>query len=509
MDISKKESINNYKENRIKKIYNNYEIKLISKKNSINISIKQNNEIYESLFDLEYLYSFQLFISKITIQQIIEIISSLIDQKKIKIERNDNSLKFILISNNCPNVKLILKKNNKISNKIIEKLIVEFENIKNENKKLKECYEQLNKRMKIIEKENVELKNEKIKKEKIKIKKDNINNKNINEDKINDIDKRIKKLEEFIFEKNKNNIQLSKYNLNNIYSIVSHEDCVNSISIFPSGNIVSVSGDKSIIIYDMNIKILQKIQNAHDKAISYVEVKDENNFISCSDDNNIKLWIKKENIFMINKIIKNAHEEPIKKVIYRLNEDLISCSYDNTIKIWKNNNNNVYECMVTLIHFEHINSILFLEDKKLLISSGVDGTKFWDLSKDNYNEIYCIIHFENTLCGWHNALCRIDDDNIIIGGKNDGIMKIISISKKEIIKEINNSFKCWGIYVIEDKGIFLVGGKSKDIKIYRRDNYECVQIIKDAHNDEINGFIELNDCSIASYSDDKAIKIWK
>ncbi len=69
-------------------------------------------------------------------------------------------------------------------------------------------------------------------------------------------------------------------------------------------------------------------------------------------------------------------------------------------------------------------------------------------------------------------------------------MKIISISKKEIIKEINNTFQCWGIYLIEDKGIFLIGGVSKDIKIYRNDSYGCIQTIKDAHNNDIIGFIE-------------------
>ena len=88
-------------------------------------------------------------------------------------------------------------------------------------------------------------------------------------------------------------------------------------------------------------------------------------------------------------------------------------------------------------------------------------------------------------------------------------MKIISISKNEIIKEINNTFLCWGIYLIEDKGIFLVGGVSKDIRIYRNDNYECIQTIKDAHNENINGFIELKDGTIASFSEDKTIKKWK
>ena len=49
---------------------------------------------------------------------------------------------------------------------------------------------------------------------------------------------------------------------------------------------------------------------------------------------------------------------------------------------------------------------------------------------------------------------------------------------------------------------------SNDIRIYRNDNYECIQEIKDAHNDTINGFIELKDGSIASFSNDETIKIW-
>ena len=44
-------------------------------------------------------------------------------------------------------------------------------------------------------------------------------------------------------------------------------------------------------------------------------------------------------------------------------------------------------------------------------------------------------------------------------------IKIISIKEKKIIKKINNEFICWGICIIEDKGIFLIGGESKEIKI--------------------------------------------
>ena len=67
----------------------------------------------------------------------------------------------------------------------------------------------------------------------------------------------------------------------------------------------------------------------------------------------------------------------------------------------------------------------------------------------------------------------------------NGKLKLISISKKEIIKEIDNLCTCFSIIVIEDKGLFLVGGK-KDIKIYRNDNQECIQKIKNIPLSSIN-----------------------
>ena len=43
--------------------------------------------------------------------------------------------------------------------------------------------------------------------------------------------------------------------------------------------------------------------------------------------------------------------------------------------------------------------------------------------------------------------------------------------------------------------------------IHRNDNYECIKIIKDAHDDDINGFIESKYGKIISYSN-RIIKFW-
>ena len=75
---------------------------------------------------------------------------------------------------------------------------------------------------------------------------------------------------------------------------------------FPSGNIIATF-DKYIIIYDIDFKEIQKIENAHEDLIHYVDIKDENNFVTCSDDLNIKTWVKINGKYQINKIIKKAH----------------------------------------------------------------------------------------------------------------------------------------------------------------------------------------------------------
>ena len=162
---------------------------------------------------------------------------------------------------NHSNVVLNLQKKNIISNEMIEKLLKELENIKKENKELKDSIGKLNKRIEKLEKNN----------------------------KVKEIENRIEKLEGFHYIKqDKYKIELKSFNLKNINSIHSHNSYVTSVSTFPSGNIISASADKSIIIYDIHFNILQNIQNAHDDWINYVEIKDENNFITCSDDKSIK-----------------------------------------------------------------------------------------------------------------------------------------------------------------------------------------------------------------------------
>ena len=287
--------------------------------------------------------------------------------------------------------------------------------------------------------------------------------------------------------------------LKEIQSIKSHDSIINCVSIFPSGKIISASSDKSIIIYNEIVQVIQKIPSAHRGNIFYIDIKDEYNFMSCSLDKTIKMWIKKNQNFELNKSIDNCHNSMIRKVIYCPNNKIISCSWDKTIKIWDENN---CQNIKTLEQSQKINGILILKEENILVSSGDNGTIFYDL-----NDFKKIKNFDGASCDYHYALCKLNQNNIIVGGRDDMIIKVISISEKKVIKELKNDFVCWEILSIEKKGIFLVGGKNNNIKIFDK-NYNCIQVIENAHTKHIKGFIELKNEQIASFSHDGCIKVW-
>ena len=87
----------------------------------------------------------------------------------------------------------------------------------------------------------------------------------------------------------------------------------------------------------------------------YIEIENENNFITCSDDRSIRFWSKKNNIYSLKETIIEAHKSGILKIKYIKNKKyLISCSEDETIKIWeKKNMNNKHECVLIIqFHWE-------------------------------------------------------------------------------------------------------------------------------------------------------------
>ena len=173
---------------------------------------------------------------------------------------------------------------------------------------------------------------------------------------------------------------------------------------------------------------------------------------------------------------------------------------------------NCFENIKTLTHSDYIGSLLYLEDKNILISSGGDGTKFWNLKKNetDFNNINLSKSFQGTDCDLYGQLCRLNEDIIIVKGDNTPLLKLISISKKEIIKEIDNEFSCWGILVIVKKGIFLTCGRDVHIKVYNIGNYQCLFTLKNAIDKKyfMKGITQISDKEIVAYNDDGFIRVF-
>ena len=280
-------------------------------------------------------------------------------------------------------------------------------------------------------------------------------------------------------------------------------DAVNTIMTTSSNIIISVSNDKSIMLFDYNYRIIQKIENAHDGIIFDISLKDDNNFATCSQDKSIKTWRKSLNDkYLIDKVLNNIHENDIHKIEYLKDDTIISGSKDMKIKIW-NLINNEYKCTLVLNNNIPIYSLLYSPKENILISAGTMFTRIWDTS----NLINPLISQIDVVCHGKNALQKLDDNRVVFGGRFE--IKIISIKEKQVSKKIKSAFLVWAICVIENKQLFICGEVSNDLEIFSSINYENLGLIKNCHNGNLRGISLLNNGKIITGSEDKKTKIWK
>ena len=293
---------------------------------------------------------------------------------------------------------------------------------------------------------------------------------------------------------------------------------------FPSGKKLNIIAtfDKYIIFYDIDFKEKQKIGNAHEQLIHYVDIKDENNFVTCSDDLNIKTWIKINGKYQLNKVIKRAHSNFMNKVKYYKNKQLISCGYDGSIKIWEENENGyqiitIWKSKYFGINVEEwgdeymndvnkIRKLYLVKDKNRFIFFKDKAIYILNLKTFKYIKAYCGIGYLNI-----NEMKRISKNLFAIdyafAWDNTGRIVVLSLFEDRIIKDMKTPFRCYGMLSLIDKKLLLIGGEN-DIMIVRTTNFECIKIIKDAHFKLISRIKLLKNGLITSISIDHILKLW-
>ena len=514
-----------------------------------NINIKKDIQEIKKKFN-ESEFDFKLNESIYNLKESINIKLSNItkyNEKIYNIELNNKHINEMIekLKNEITKTKDIKNSNDKINNTELNNIIKEIiENIKILNDKInntelniKEIIEDIKNlnniinntefNIKEIKEENKNL-NDKINNTELNIKEIKEDIKNLNE-KINNIDLNIKEIKEEnknlndIINIQSNNITDNKEIIDNLQSLMLrikenpknnlfqiHSDEIQYMNIFPeSGLIITVSSDYSTKIYDLNFNLIYITPNTYNYKVFYVDIKDENNFVT-STKNILVKYIKKNNKWNWEKVIYDAHSDDIINVIFDSKGRLISASLDKTIKIWEKIDDE-YIIIKILYHSDKVIALLLLEDQNILVSSGYDGTRFWDIN-NNYTEI---TYFKDAITKYKNTLKRIDDDRIIVRSisKNQTnsyyFFLIISISKKEIIKEVPiGSDNFTAFFSSIEKGIILVGGSNGNVLVFNSDNYTLIEQKLTIQNYNIMGFIELKNGLIASYDSGGYVYTW-
>ena len=278
-----------------------------------------------------------------------------------------------------------------------------------------------------------------------------------------------------------------------------------TIGILPNKNIIFGSSKKlTIIDWNSKEKIIT-VPNAHLHSISYISIIDNENFISCSEDKLIKKWnidYNKKKLNLIDTL--QGHNKAINKIIYlKEKEIIISCSNDKTIKIWEKKNNE-YKCIRTLEHENPIKSIIKFNYDTLISGDFYGCVKFWNLN--DFQEIFSIQKAE--VC-WSEALKKIDDDRIIVGGRLDKKFKIISFIERKIIKEFLSNVIVYSIHLFKNGIVGLCGGKPYIIELRDNIEFNIIQIIHTDYAKCINIIIELDNGDFLSANDEKRIKLFR
>ena len=183
---------------------------------------------------------------------------------------------------------------------------------------------------------------------------------------------------------------------------------------FNGYSILAASQNKIHEIDVVNKKVIISI-DAHDDMVTdlaYNMHKDL--FVTCSKDNNIKIWDSKTKECMG---VLQGHSAAVRSICFAYSHDhmyLVSIGKDSFITFWNMSNRNytrTYELNVLP------KKVLFLWDKKTVLVAHKKGVfSLWDIEKDETKD------FSNQRLEYDYA-CYLDDGHNVVLSNRDGILE--------------------------------------------------------------------------------------
>ena len=216
-----------------------------------------------------------------------------------------------------------------------------------------------------------------------------------------------------------------------LFKSVSLKDLVTSVDVRQDGRLFACGDNMGVVrVYDSESRSVLRTLVGHKGAVKNVKFMHQTNrLISSSDDNTIILWDVTAETILQQYSGENGHSDYVRGLcVCAASPHLfVSGSYDHTLKLWDTNTNT---CLLTLDHQHPVESLLVLKQMTILISTGGNKIKIWDLLTGKLIQVF----------GCHQKTvtsCSVDSkQEWLFTGSLDHQVKIISLSDYKVLKTI-------------------------------------------------------------------------
>ncbi len=295
-----------------------------------------------------------------------------------------------------------------------------------------------------------------------------------------------------------------------IATLREHTNSILRLAVLESGNFISFSGDKTLVIWESNS--LTKLETFRtNEEIWSVSVFPDDSLVTGTLEGSLSIWETKsiDLLFLRSLQDKNfSHSDDISALEFIRPKDnillLLSGSNDKTIKVW---DTQIYQNIVTLTgHTAKITALISINQKTFASSSSDKTIKIWDYYSDQFKRTFKNVESISQDLESLLELAVLNETRLV----STSVDRYIRIFKKSIdIKQINemkgHSKSVQDIAVLAEN-LFASCSGDHTIKIWN--NSIVIQSLE-GHSDYVYALVYAKtETLLISGSKDTTIRLW-